>query len=133
MLWNSWPCTKSSIFSSLLTTTCISPSTNSSPPQTDTGTFPHSSPTPHFLRQNSVLFLDVLLCFTYLTSIHFTPPPVLQSASFHFTSCMLSSLDFAAALHITLQHCSTLLISSHFSFLISHWTALSLVTISLIR
>ena len=63
MLWNSYPYMTSPTFSSLPTLTCISPSTNSSPPWTDTRTFPHSPQTPHSLRQNSVLFLDASSLF----------------------------------------------------------------------
>ena len=84
-------------FSFLPTLTCISPSTNSSPLQTGTGTFPHSSPMPYSLRQNSIPFLDTLLCFTFLILIHLTPPPVLRSTGFHFTSCMFSFLVSTAA------------------------------------
>ena len=125
MLWNSCPSTTSPTFSFLLTPNCISPLTNSSLRQTGTGTFPHSSPMPHSLRQNPVLLLDEFPCFAFLVLIHSAPPPVLRSAGFHFISHMLSLLDSAAALHITPQHHSILLILSHFSFLIFHWTASS--------
>ena len=85
----------------------ISPSTNSSNPQTGIGTFPPSSRTPRSLRRNSVLSLDELPCFTSFILIHFAPPPILWSTDFHFISCMLSSLDSAAALHFALQCHST--------------------------
>ena len=103
MLQNSYPYMVFPTFSSPLTHTHIFLSTSSSPPQTGAGIFPHSFPTPCFHRWNSILFLDMLLCFTFPILIHFTPPPALRSTSFHFTSHMLSSLEFRSCS----THCST--------------------------
>ena len=63
MLWNSYLYAISPTFPSLPTLTHISPSMNSSPLQTSTGTFPHLPPTPHSLRWNSISFLDVSSLF----------------------------------------------------------------------
>ena len=81
---------------------------------------PHSSPMPHSLRRNSVLFIDASSCLTSFVLIHFALPPVLRSAGLCFISHMHSSLVSAAALH-SLRSTGTLL---RFSF--QHCTILCL-------
>ena len=99
MLWNSCPYTIYPTFSSLPIEHPISPSTNSSLPQTDTTIRPHSSPTPHSSKQNPIPIIDASSCFTILVLICFALPPALQSAGLHLVLRMFSSLDSAAAPH----------------------------------
>ena len=104
VLQNSSVSTISPTFSSPPTFSHISPLTNSSLHQTDTRTFPHSSPMPCSLRWNSVPIIDVLPCFTFLVSDPFHSS---TSPSVHwppFLSHIFSSLDSTAAPH---SLCST--------------------------
>ena len=99
MLRNSCLFTTSPTFFSPLTPNCIFPLMNSLPPWTSIRTLPHSSPMPHSLRWNSILFLDALLCFTLLVSDPFCSSTSPSVYWFPFSSHMLSSLESTVVPH----------------------------------
>ena len=99
LLWISCPHTTYPTFSSLPTTHRISPSTTSSLPQTDNGTNPHSSPTPHSPKRNSVPNLDMSSCFTFLVSDPFrsSTGPSVRWSPFHIPYVFLFRIRSCSA------------------------------------
>ena len=118
MLRNSCPYTTSPIFSSLLTTRCIFPSMNSSPLQTVSGTYPHSSQTPRSLRQNPVPIIDASSCFTFLDldllrsstspSAHWSPFRISYAFLFSLCSCAAFAAQHRLSSHSSFQYRTTL-------------------------
>ena len=103
MLQNSCLYTTYPTFSFPPTPSRISPSMNSSLPQTDIRTYPHSSPTAHPLRRISDPFLDAFLfCFISLNPFCPSTSPLDCWSPFHFSYAFLFRFHSCSA--FAMQH-----------------------------
>ena len=115
MLWNSLVSTIFPIFSFFQMNHHMFPLQTSLPPQTGFIIFPLLFPTPCSLRWNPI---PIFLLFPIL---HWLIRP---RFSFYFILVLYAfSFKFRSYCATVLQQCSNVLISFHFSFLISHLTA----------
>ena len=104
VLRNSCPSTTSPTFSSPLTPNHISPSMNSFPHWTDTGTCPHLSPMPHSHKWDSVSYIDMSPYFSsfVLDPFHSSSGLTDRRSLFHISYVFLFSLCSRST--STMQH-----------------------------